>query len=159
MDVDGREDAFGQWVLFEQTPELERDGGIRSRFPGKIDAAELANSLAVVERVFWAIGGAPKAVLGDGPAQQAFQIHRGTATPFPLGAVERLNRRLPHRPRRHGSDLAEKPIPPRYLLLGRMLKIRKARLHGRFSLHFQCADSRMSSTISIGRAANKLACP
>lgn len=154
----GGEDALGQFALFQLATKLEQRRGIRCGFPRQIDAHESPDGLTVVDGVFDAFVEKTEALLGDVHAQHAFHADWRSATSFAFGIV-RLHLRHQRRPRRYHVDLAQKPVAPRHLLLGRVLQSSKARLHRQVPINFQCVDSRRQCISSIRRFANKSARP
>lgn len=157
MDVDCREDALGQLVLFQQATELQKGRRIRRRFPGQVDADKASDRLAVVDGVLDSLVGQPEALLGDVHAQHPLQADRRTAASFALG-IERLDRRDQRRPRRHRLDLGQKAVATRHLLLRRVLQVGKASLHARFSFNSVRID--YPKTIASDQSLrNKSVCP
>jgi len=126
--VDGGEDSLGEIVFFQQATELEQGRRIGCCLPVQIDPNESADRLAVVDRIFNAFVGQPKALLGDVHAQHPMHTDRGPTAALALG-IERFNLGYQCQPRRHRLNLTQKPVASRDPLLGRIFKIRKTRLH------------------------------
>ena len=135
MSVEGAEDDVGQPMGFQQTPEFEEGGGIRCGFAQKVNADEAADGLAVVKGVFDAFIRKPEAVLGDVHPQHALQANGRTTRPA-TGRVERGDGNHQRSPGSEGFDVGQKPIPTGLLLLGRVLKLGKATLHGNISVTY-----------------------
>jgi hypothetical protein len=94
----------------------------------QIDPNESANRLAVVDRIFNAFVGQPKALLGDVHAQHPMHTDREPTAALALG-IERFNLGYQCQPRRHLLNLTQNPVASRNPLLGHIFKIRKTRLH------------------------------
>lgn len=125
VHVDGGKDALGQLVRLERAAELEGRWGIGGRLVAEVYAEEAADRPAILEGgVFRSLVGQAEALLGDVHAQHALQSDGRLSSPLALG-VERLQLSQQRRPRRHGIDLAEKPVALRHLLLGRIFQVRK----------------------------------
>lgn len=157
--VDGREDPLGQFVLFEQAAELEQGRRMRCRHARQVDADKTANCLAVVDGIFSTLIREPEALLGVVHPEHAFYANRRQAASLAFGVV-RLYLGYQGRPRRHRIDLAEKSVATRHLLLGRVLKVRKTRLHRQVPInlqYLQCLDSRRHQITKINQPSNKSA--
>lgn len=157
VGVDGGKDALGQSVGFEQAAEPEQGGGIRGGFPVQINANEGSNGLAVVDCIFDPLVRQSEALLGNVHARHALQADRRPAATGAFG-IERFQLGHQCRPGRHGIDLAKKSIPPRALLLGGVLEVRKALLHNWLSFRYHHGDCR-KSVITLITGGNKSECP
>lgn len=156
--IDGRKDTLGQLAPFEYPAELQQGGGVGCGLTGQVDANKAADGLTVVDGIFDSLVREPEALLGNVHAQHAFHTHRRASPSFAL-RVKRLDLGNQRRPRGYCVDLTQKSVAPRHLLLGAILKIRKARLHRQVPINFQCVDSRKLMVTSIHHLANKSACP
>ncbi len=126
--ADRRENHPAEIVCFDQAAELQQRGRIRRRLARQIDADEAADGVAVVQRILDALVRQPEALLGDIHAQHAREPQRRPAGAL-AGRVERRQRRLQVRPRRHRLQLRQEALAPRLLLLAGVLEVGKARLH------------------------------
>src|SRR5690606_31518559 len=97
--IDGGKDGARQMVALEQAAELEECGGIRRRLAAKINADKAANGVAVVERIFHALIGEPKALLRDIHPQHALQSNGWPPAPTTFG-IKRLQLSKQGRPGR-----------------------------------------------------------
>ncbi len=130
--VDGREDGFGELLVFEQAAELEQRRGVGCRLAAQIDANEAPDRLAVVDGILDAFVRQPEAVLRDVHAQHALQSDRRATAATALRIVA-LDRRDQLAPRRHRFDLGQEAVASRLPLLAPVLVLGKARLHRRSS--------------------------
>lgn len=154
--VDRLEDALGPLVLLEQSAELQQRRRIGRVLAAQVDADESADRLAVVHRVFDAFIGETEALLRDVHAKHPLQTDRRAATAFAL-RIERLDRRRQRRPRHNRFDLGKKAVAPRLALLGSVLELREAHLHGRTPFNCRCLNSLRRLRQQEGGAANKSA--
>ncbi len=151
--ADGLEDHPAQTLRLEQAAELQQRGGIRRRLAGQVDADEAADGVAVVHGVLDALVRQPEALLRHVHAQHARQPQRRPAGAL-AGRVERRQRRLQLRPRRHRLQLRQEALAARLLLLAGVLEVGKARLHDvcspplRTSPH--CLRSKVSRHQQVG---------
>lgn len=107
--------------------ELQQRRRVRRRFMRQIDADEVADCLAVVDRVLDAFVRQAEALLCHIDAQRSLQAHGRASAPISLRVV-RQERRNQRRPRCHGLDLDQKAVAPRLLIVVRELGVGKARL-------------------------------
>jgi hypothetical protein len=131
VSVDCIEDLALQFICFEQVAKLEQHRRVRRRLPAQIDANENTNGLAVVDPIFNAFVRSTKALLGHVHAQHAGQTDRRTTRAFDL-RIERLDQFMQPAPRSDAVDLSEETVTPRDLLLGGVLEVGEALLHGRW---------------------------
>ena len=130
----------------------------RQVIPVQVDPNESANRLAVVDRIFYALVGQPKALLSNLHAQHPLQTVRGSTAALALG-IERFNLGYQRGPRRYRLNLTQKPIASRNPLLGRIFKIRKARLHRQGPFKSQYPYPLRTLTEKRYPPANNSACP
>lgn len=125
MRVDLVEQRLGQVVGQQQSPELEQRRGVRHRLARQVDAHEVAQGLAVVQRVFQRLVGQAVPLLQAVHAQHAGHAHRLAANASTRG-VQRLGHGDQACPRHDAFHVSQKLLAPRALLLHRVLGAGKA---------------------------------
>ena len=123
-------------VGLQQAAELQQRRGVGHRLARQVDAHEVAQRLAVVQRILQRLVGQAVPLLQAVHAQHPGNPDR-LATNAPALGVQRLNHRHQPRPRHDALHLAEELLAPRELLLHRVLGAGKAALgHGRSGQRF-----------------------
>ena len=125
---DRREDALGQFVLFQKMLELEKRRCIRCAFPAQVDADKVADRVTVVQGVLDPFVGQSERLLHDVHAQHPPQSNWRPTAPLALRVVRR-QRAQQIRPRCDDFEFAEQPLALGHLALGCLLQVRKALLH------------------------------
>lgn len=127
MDVDLVEQCLGQIVVQQQSSELQQRGGIGHRLTRQVDAHEVAQRLAVVQRVLQRFVGQAVPLLQAVHAQHPGNADR-LAPDAPARGVQRLDHRDQPPPRHDAFHVGKKLLAPRLLLLHRVLGAGKAAL-------------------------------
>jgi hypothetical protein len=120
------EQRLGQVVLVQPMAEVQHRRRVRNRRHRQVDPGKAAQRLAVVKRVFKGLVGQPIPLLQKVDPQHPLQSDR--RSPALALWVERPEPRYQPRPRHHPFHLGQKPVAPRLLLLGPVLRLRKAPL-------------------------------